>query len=137
MRISHPNRLRISLVSLSSILLACNTLNEASSSEPPVATLQPDIEYGSGQFNLPNPSAGLSELSSYVSTLKLNFDGTRDGVAEQWSKTYSLLATNVPSARALTIDIKGSAPDTRPVFMAQRDGMHYEKFGDETCAATP
>src|SRR5262245_59401037 len=62
-------------------------------------TLHRDVVYGSGQFNLPDAKAGLSDLSSYKATLTLAFDGTRNGQSEKWSETYLMLRQTAPVAR--------------------------------------
>lgn len=100
-------------------------------------SVQRDVVYGSGAFNLPNTKAGLSDLSSYKATLTLTFDGTRNGMTEKWSKTWVLLATKKPFARQLTMDTSGDTTNTEHVFIAELDGMDYEKIGDAHCTASP
>jgi hypothetical protein len=46
---------------------------------PQEITIEKDITYGPGNFQYPDPLAGLSVLSSYKATLSLTFEGTRDG----------------------------------------------------------
>lgn len=104
---------------------------------PEVTSEQPaiiDVTFGSGPFSLNEPSIGLSELRSYRATLTLSFDGALDGQADQWSRTYVMLADNERSARQLTIEMAGDAPDQ--VFMAELNGAHYERQGDESCIAS-
>lgn len=128
------------------ISLACNTLTNTvpsgaetrgPSADAVEAFINADVVYGAGPFILPDPKAGLAELSSYTATLTLNYDGTRDGNAEKWSKTYVMLATQDPAARQLTIETVGETSNPGAVFMAEMDGMDYEKLGEEVCSSTP
>lgn len=106
------------------------------SQESDVLTIQADVVFGPGAFIFPDTEAGLADLSSYKATLRLSFDGTRDGQTEQWSKTYVMLNTQEPAARQLTIEQTGdvSAPDA--VFIAEVDGAAYERRGENACNAT-
>lgn len=119
------------------ISLACSTLTRGgpTASTPAPVTVQKDIVYGSGPFNLPDAGVGLSELSSYEATLILSFDGTRDGQSEKWSQTYVMQAQKDPAARQLTIEKSGDLPDLDPVFMAEAGGTSYERNGDGACSA--
>jgi hypothetical protein len=92
------------------------------------------VGLGPGSFNLPAPTAGLSNLSSYRATLNLSFDGTRAGQPEQWSRTYVMLASQNPPARQLTIDMMEKTPTQ--VFMTELNGAHYERRGANTCTAS-
>ena len=65
-------------------------------------------DYGSGAFDVPDATVGLSDLSSYTATLKLDFDGTDGGQPEQWSSTYVMVVTGEPAARQLTIESTGA-----------------------------
>jgi hypothetical protein len=94
------------------------------------------IDFGPGAFDFPNTKAGLADLSSYKATLTLSFDGTHDGQAEQWSKTYVMLSVKEPTARQLTIEKSGDNPDPEAVFMAEANGAAYERTGEDTCNAT-
>src|SRR5579859_7099580 len=66
-----------------------------------------EVTFGSGSFNLPVTTVGLSDLSSYRATLALSFKGTKAGQPSQWSRTYVMLASQKPSVRQLTIDATG------------------------------
>ncbi len=100
-------------------------------------SLELDVAYGSGPFDLPDTKAGLSDLSSYKATLNLTFDGMRNGTTEQWSKTWVMLATKEPFARQLTIETEGDIANAERVFMAELDGIEYEKVGETGCTASP
>jgi len=143
-------RLLISLGSIAFLLTSCSApatptaSTEVEPSPEPTVTsqsldgsIQRDVAYGSGPFDLPDTKAGLSDLSSYKATLNLTFDGTRDATTEKWSKTWVMLTTKEPFARQLTIETAGDTANVEPVFMAVMDGMVYEKVGDALCTASP
>jgi hypothetical protein len=104
--------------------------------QPEAMTVERDITYGSGTFNLPHPSAGLSDLSSYQATLILSFDGTHDAQAENWSKTYVMAQQKEPALRQLTVESTGDLASLDRVFMAEAQGAAYERIGSSTCNAT-
>jgi hypothetical protein len=137
-RARNRTRLLLWLITPLIIALACNTLTGAgpAASTPAPVTVQKDIVYGSGPFNLPDAAVGLPDLSSYVATLVLSFDGTRDGQPEKWSQTYVMQAQKDPAARLLTIEKSGDLSDLDPVFMAEAGGTDYERVGDGACSAT-
>jgi hypothetical protein len=93
------------------------------------------IDFGPGPFNLPDPTVGLSSLPSYTATLKLAFDGTNNGQAEKWSRTYVMRASKTPAARLLTIQTTGPVSTTDPVFLAEMDGVDYQQQGQQLCTA--
>jgi hypothetical protein len=66
----------------------------------------------------------------------MTFDGTRDGNAEKWSKTYTMLASKDPQARQWTIEKSRNASDPTSVFMAELGGLDYERRGEKACTAT-
>ncbi len=103
---------------------------------PQELTIERDIDYGPGPFELPDTKAGLSDLSGYTVTLTIAFDGTRDGNAEKWSKTYTMLATKDPQARQWTIEKSGNASNPESVFLAEIGGLDYERRGEKACTAT-
>jgi hypothetical protein len=102
---------------------------------PETLSVEADVVFGSGAFNFPDTKAGLADLSSYKATLMLSFDGTHDGQAERWSKTYVMLNTQEPAARQLIIEKTGDLISLDPVFMAEVDGAAYEKRGENACNA--
>jgi hypothetical protein len=94
------------------------------------------VVFGSGSFIFPEPAAGLADLASYQATLKLSFDGTREGKSQQWSKTYVMLADKNPAARQLTIAKTGDLSELAPVYMAEVNGTAYERGAANACNAT-
>jgi hypothetical protein len=101
-----------------------------------VVTSEPfEVIFGSGPFNLFTPIEGLSDLSSYRATLSVSFDGTNSGQPEQWSRVYTLLVTQSPSARQLTID--NPEDDDGQVYMAEVNNISYERRDGSNCFANP
>jgi len=99
-------------------------------------TIERDINYGPGPFELPDPKVGLTDLSGYTATLTMAFDGTRGGNAEKWSKTYTMLAAKDPQARQWTIEKSRNGSNLESVFVAEIDGLDYERRGENACTAT-
>jgi hypothetical protein len=97
-------------------------------------TIQANVEFGSGPLRLVDPTAGLPDLSSYKATLTLSFDGTKAGQPNQWSRVYVMLASHDPAAHQLTIETAGGVP--APLFMAEVNGMSYERRGEKDCTAS-
>lgn len=130
------------------ISLACLTLTPASPAGSPTSpagtpvpgelsvSAEGDLAFGPGSFNLTNPGVGLADLVSYKATLRLSFDGTRDGKTQQWSKTYVMLRAQEPAARQVTIERAGDISDPGHVFMAEMAGAAYERIGENSCTAT-
>ena len=104
-------------------------------SPPGEITIQQEMVFGSGPLIFTDTQAGLAGLSSYRSTLTLSFEGTHDGKAENWSKTYVMLAANEAQARQWDIQKTGDYSDVAPVFLAEVDGVDYERHGDDQCHA--
>jgi hypothetical protein len=92
-----------------------------------------DATFGSGSFDLPVSTIGLSTLSSYRATLLLSFKGTQNGKPMVWSRTYVMLTNQKPAARQLTIDTAGKPPDKMIIVEVQ--GVHYERDAENTCMA--
>ena len=112
------------------MLFALTTL----SGLPLAAQDSTEATFGPGTFNLLTPTAGLSDLSSYRATLTVSFDGTNGGQPQQWSRSYTLLVTQTPAARQLTIDAsEGSAAQ---VYRAEVNNTHYERHGGDACVAS-
>ncbi|MDO8736156.1 MAG: hypothetical protein Q7K29_03635 [Thermoleophilia bacterium] len=114
------------------VSLACGTSDSQTSEQE---TIQADVVFGPGAFVHPDTQAGLSDLTSYKASLTLSFDGTRDGKAQKWSRTYVLLNAKEPAARQLTIEKTGDISDPGVVFMAEVDRAAYEKRGENACTA--
>jgi hypothetical protein len=99
-----------------------------------VVTSEPfEMTFGSGPFNLFAPAEGLSALSSYRATLIVSFEGTNAGQDEQWSRTYTMLVTQTPPARQLTIE--NSEDTDAQVYMAEVDNTAYERRDGNACFA--
>jgi hypothetical protein len=141
--------LMISLMTFSACNATSNTNNlpttppagvasETATSEsmPEELTIEQEIAYGPGSFIYTDTKAGLSELPSYQAVLTLTFDGTRDGQPQKWSKTYTMLATKAPQARQLTVEKTGDSSNIDSVFMAEMNGLAYERRGENACNAT-
>jgi hypothetical protein len=102
---------------------------------PTAATpLGVDATFGSGSFDLPVSTIGLSTLSSYRATLLLSFKGTQNGKAMLWSRTYVMLTNHQPAARQLAIDTAGKTPDQ--MIIVEVNGAHYERDEENTCTAS-
>lgn len=142
----HTVFLLISLVLLT-VSSACNAASGGPSTAQPSLAAEPttsdqqeivierDTDFGPGPFELLDTRVGLSDLASYTVNLVITFDGTRDGNAENWSKAYTMLATNSPPARQWTIERSGNASSPTSVFMAEMGGLDYERRGEEACLA--
>lgn len=98
-------------------------------------TLEQDINYGPGPFDIVDTKTGLSDLSSYTARLVITFDGTQDGNAVKWSKSYTMLAITNPQARQWTIEKSGNGSGPTSVFMAETGGLDYERRGQDLCTA--
>jgi hypothetical protein len=90
---------------------------------------------GPGTFNFTDTAAGLADLASYTATLTLSFDGTQDGKPQKWSRKYVMLATQKPASRQLTIEQTGDVSEPAQVFIAELDGVAYERLGENACSA--
>lgn len=110
---------------------------DTTTEEPDViaeATSEPfEMTFGSGSFNLLSPTVGLSDLSSYRATLTVSFEGTNAGQTEQWMRTYTLLVTQTPLARQLTIENPEDA--AAQVYMAEVNNISYQRRDGSACAA--
>lgn len=127
--------LLLTLLACSALTVGFPTATSSTASPSDEVTLQQNLTFGSGSFNLSAPQTGLSNLSSYAATLTISFDGTKNGQPDQWSKKYTMLVSQNPAARQLTIDTTGGANPTS-VFMAEMDGASYEVKGQNGCTAS-
>lgn len=116
--------------------------SEASPSSPPqgTPTVQPssgegEVEIGPGTFFLADPQVGLDALTSYTETLTVSFNGTADGQAAAWSKSYRLQHTAQPAASVLTIEASGDAETPDPAALAEATGTAYQRDANGTCSA--
>src|SRR5688572_12567562 len=105
-----------------------------STSQTPEASTPSEITFGPGSFDLPDPAAGLAELSGYRATLILSFDGTRDGQPDQWTRTYEMRTSQNPPARQLTIE--GGEVALADQWMAEIGGVLYELNEQGGCVAS-
>jgi hypothetical protein len=123
------------------VLAACQltTPTPVDGSETPELTSEADTEitFGPGPFNLGDPSAGLAALPAYTATLTVTFDGTRDGQAEQWSRTHILTVSGDPPGRMLSIAASGSPEDAEldGTTMIEMNGAFYERAAAGPCTA--
>jgi hypothetical protein len=103
----------------------------STSVEPTTTSVQP---FGPGSFDLPDPTTGLADLSSYQATLTLAFDGTKDGQPEAWTLTKTIAVSGDPAARSSTEEQTGAAPHS----LARVDvgGVTYEIADDGPCDAS-
>ncbi|MEP7358531.1 MAG: hypothetical protein ABI847_14885 [Anaerolineales bacterium] len=103
----------------------------------PTATAAPARPvFGSGPLIVTDTTVGLADLSGYTGTLTYAFAGTRAGKAEQWTKTYTMLHTQDPASRLLTIATTGTDSETAAVFMAEVNGVTYQRNGPNECTAS-
>ncbi len=129
------------LLVLAALLIspACLTLTGGTSAgtEAPegAESVEVDVDFGPGPFNFTNTRAGLTELSSYKATLSMSFDGTRDGQTQTWSKTYVMLSSKEPATLQLNIEKTGDLASLDPIFMAEADGVDYQRSGENGCFA--
>jgi hypothetical protein len=105
-----------------------------STPQTPEASTPSEITFGPGSFDLPDPVAGLTELSGYRATLILSFDGTRDGQPDQWTRTYEMRTSQNPPARQLTIE--GGEVALADQWMAEVGGVLYELNEQGGCIAS-
>lgn len=97
-----------------------------------VATSEPFVViFGSGPFNLLSTTKGLSDLSSYRATLTVSFAGVSAGQDMQWSRTYTMLVTQTPPARQLTIE--HSEDSFAPTYIAEVNNTVYERRDGSAC----
>lgn len=96
--------------------------------------LELEVVVGTGPFILPDPQVGLAALASYAATLRLSFEGTQAGQPLQWSQTYALRVLPAPAARQVTVDRSGDP--AAALFLAELEGVAYERRGQQACTAT-
>jgi hypothetical protein len=103
--------------------------------ESPVG--EAELDLGTGEFFLDDPSAGLDALSGYTETLTVSFDGTVDGQSRRWQKrsVYSYRAE--PAASLSTFEATGNVVVADPQQIAEVAGVRYIKASDGTCDGRP
>ena len=123
------------------ILAACTSepaAGEATEAPPSNEDVAAETVYATGPFNLPDPAVGLTDLNSYHAALVQSFDGMRDGQPEQWSRTITLEVSQDPAFSQVTVDTSGQLDGEAlvPRFLAEVDGVRYERQGDEACVGS-
>ena len=104
----------------------------APDTESPVGDGTP-LTLGSGPITLTDPTEGLDGLPSFQQTLTITFDGTRDGVAEQWTQSEVSVVGRDPSVAQFTSERTGSGAFTiRHVAVG---GVDYDVDTEGTCVA--
>lgn len=121
------------------LILACQGLSTGT--PEPGAPAEPgwqesDQTFGPGEFAFPDPQAGLDGLSSYKATLSVSFEGTRSGDAYQSSTIYTLLYSREPAGRALTIETTATLGEGEPTYLAEMNGVAYQRTAFGACTAT-
>jgi hypothetical protein len=97
---------------------------------PSPSVVELTIEFADGPFDLPDPAVGLANLTSYVATLSVSFNGT---VAGTPVNTTGLATMRVsPRGRDLTLE-QGS--DGLVTWRADIGGSTYVREGDGPCTA--
>jgi hypothetical protein len=96
---------------------------------PGLPGVQVTLDLADGPFDLPDPTMGLADLTSYVAMLTVSFDGTIDGTPVAATSHTTMQAS--PGGRALTID---RGPDAPMSWRAEVDGVAYAKEGDGACS---
>lgn len=102
-----------------------------SSEAPPV-----ELTLGSGSFHLDDPGVGLAALDSFVATLTVSFEGTRDGQPNAWSVVHEMRHRADPLATVIAVESIGDTPSADPSLMAEADGARYEVGADGACSGT-
>ncbi len=92
--------------SLTPLVSAPDTSDTSEVDTATPATNEP--AFGGGDVDLPDPSAGLTSLSSYTATLTVTFDGTSGGAPLQVRRTETMVNGVDPLVRVLTIDAPAS-----------------------------
>lgn len=96
-----------------------------------------ELEIGPGSFFLADPRVGLDGLTSYTETLTVAFEGTADGQARSWTKTYRLQHSTQTAVSVMTIEASGDAEEPDPGTVAEADGFAYQRNADGTCSRLP
>lgn len=130
--------LGLPLILVLCVSLACSALSSTptGSSTPVPVVVQEDTNFGPGTFDLTDPRVGLSALSGYQAAVTITFDGTQNGTAVKWSKTYTMLATNSPQARQWMIERSSGTSAPISEFKAELAGLDYQASGTGTCTAS-
>ncbi|MEW6093644.1 MAG: hypothetical protein AB1531_06740 [Chloroflexota bacterium] len=141
----------ITLSFLSLIVLACtcSTLNGTGGTggddvtfddvTTPAPIPESYFDFGTGPIDLDDPTVGLADLSSYRAVLTLNFDGQRNGEAEQWSRTFEMTVSQQGTVfHQIVVTATGQA-NGEPLtgrYLAETAGSRYEQAEGADCEAT-
>ena len=98
------------------------------------STVASPLAFGPGSFDLPDPTVGLSSLSSYRATLTVTFVGTENGADASWSLTRVSTIDREASAHEWMDEQTGVAPLQR--YRVDVAGMRYERLDGGPCATT-
>jgi hypothetical protein len=91
--------------------------------------------FGPGDFMLPDPLVGLTDLSGYRSSLTVAFEGSLEGEPQQWTSTSEMLRTADPTAAQLTVANTGDLPAADPSYLVETSGTEYRRDPAGTCIA--
>lgn len=130
---------RLGLLLLLMTAIGCQPANSVtpttvSVQEPQSPSIEVEIDFGPGDLDLPDMRVGLAGLSSYRSVLTISFDGTENGQALKWSSSYTFAATTAPAVRQLIVESTGVNSEPT-MWMAELQGVAYERRGESTCVA--
>jgi hypothetical protein len=89
---------------------------------------------GPGDFLLPDPLVGLSELSSYRAALTVTFEGTDGGKGLHWSST-TVMQRSAQTTAAVTIENSGDIPAADPGYIGELNGMEFRRDATGGCTA--
>lgn len=93
---------------------------------------------GGGDFNLPDPAAGLDALDAYAATLTLTFDGQQAGAPLSWTRTYRM-AVAAGAAPARQIEVRqqtGASMALLKLSAAESGSVQYTVENGGECLAS-
>jgi hypothetical protein len=92
------------------------------------------FQFGTGTFNLSDPTAGLAGLTSYDSILTISFDGQVNGQAQKWTSASEMIVSQQdPTFRQLTVHATGQTPPN--AYFAEANGVQISQSGIAACQA--
>jgi hypothetical protein len=97
---------------------------------PSPSVVELTIEFADGPFDLPDPTVGLADLSAYVATLSVSFDGSVAGTPVNTTGIATMRVT--PGGRDLTVD---RGPGGLATWRADLGEFAYAREGDGPCTA--
>lgn len=104
----------------------------------PATAMQAEAaQRGPGTFDLGEPAAGLEGLTSYRATLRLVFEGTRQGQPYHLEKTYDQVVDHQQNVRLLTQESKDAEGKTGKAFSGSLGSVKYAQGApDQPCQAS-